>query len=307
MVRFTVLTLNWNGRDVLPDMIQSLAEPVERLGGELVVFDNGSTDGSQDAAADEWGECTWFSLVRSPENLGFAAGANKAIDDIQAELIVLANSDTVFLPGSLEVLIDTAENGPDYGITGPKLLWPDGTLQRSMRDFPFPWSLIRENLPFLRRFSAVHDAHDTPRAVDWIVGAVMVFRRKLFLQAGGFDRDFFFYHEETELQFRLKELGYPTFFTPIAQVIHVEGASARQKFGKVTYTKYIQAKIKFLRKHGYMGSVALFRVFMGLLQVCRLVTGLLVPGLGRRDIRFTFSYCRIALRELFRRNRRDYR
>jgi GT2 family glycosyltransferase len=307
MRRFTVLTLNWNGRSVLPGMIASVAGSVERLGGDLVVFDNCSTDGSDTDAQREWGDRSWFRLVRSPVNLGFAGGVNTAVRDIGSNIIVLANSDTEFLPGSLETLVEFVENHHCYGITCPRLLWPDGTLQRSLRDFPFPGALLREHLPLLKKRSAINDPHTRPRTADWLVGAVMVFRRELFMDAGGFDRDFFFYHEETELQYRLKGMGYPSFFLPEAVVVHLEGASARQKFGNTSYTKYIHAKIKFLGKHGYRGSETLFRAFMGLLQVCRLAAGLLRPGLRRRDIRFTSSYCGEALRELCRRNGQERR
>jgi len=133
----------------------------------------------------------------------------------------------------------------------------------------------------------------------------MVFRKKIFLESGGFDEDFFFYHEETELQYRLTLAGHPSVFVPKAEVIHIEGASARKMFGRETYLKYIQAKIKFLRKHGYTGSIVLFRLFMGLLQGCRLVAGLLCPSRTRRDIRYTVPYCRKAFKELFGCNRQE--
>lgn len=303
MKRFAVLTLNWNGLDVLPGMIESLAYPVEKLGGELIVFDNGSKDGSEIIAAETWGNSDWFRLVRAPENLGFAGGANEAVKDIDAEIVVLANSDTVFLPGSLEVLLDAVEKYPDAGIIGPRLLWPDGTLQRSIRDFPFPGRLIAEHLPILRKSSSSNLPHNTARRVDWLVGAVMVFRKQLFMKAKGFDQDFFFYHEETELQYRLFLMGHSSVFVPEAQVIHVEGASARKMFGRETYLKYIQEKLKFLEKHGYTGSMALFRLFMGLLIGYRLTAGFLNPALSRRDIRYTASYCRRAFHELFMRRR----
>jgi len=263
-----VLTLNWNGKSVLQPLIQSLADDIERLSGELLVFDNCSSDGSQDEAEEQWGECPWFRLVRSPVNLGFAGGANRAIAGLNTEFVILANSDTVFLPGSLEALLEAVKGDSIHGIFGPRLLWPDGSLQRSLRDFPFPGALIREHLPLFRRKCAVNDSHEVARSVDWLVGAVMAFRRSLFLEADGFDQEFFFYHEETELQYRLYQMGHRSFFVPESEVIHLEGVSARQKFGNTTYTKYIQAKIKFLRKHGYAGSVALFRLFMGFLQCC---------------------------------------
>ncbi|PIE51310.1 hypothetical protein CSA37_12225 [Candidatus Fermentibacteria bacterium] len=308
MKPFTVLTLNWNGKEVLQPMVSSLAEPVERLGGELLVFDNGSSDGSDIEAEKEWGDRSWFRMVRSPENLGFAAGANRAVlKDIDSRIVVLANSDTAFRPGSLETLLRKADEHPEAGMLGPRLLWPDGTLQRSLRDFPFPGKLLRENIPFLKGKAAINDPHCRERYVDWFVGAVMVFRRDIFLSAGGFDEDFFFYHEETELQYRLFRNGYRSLFVPEAEVIHVEGASARKKFGSETYTKYIHAKVKFLEKHGYRGSRTLFRLFMGLLQVCRFTAGLLVPRLGRKDVRFTAFYCRRALGELCRSNGRKNR
>jgi len=305
MTHFAVLTLNWNGMEVLPGMIQSLAAPVEKLGGELIVFDNCSQDGSDKAAAETWGDKKWFKLIRSQENLGFAAGANRAVKDIAADIIVLANSDTVFFPGSLEILLDAVERYPHAGIIGPRLLWPDGSLQRSIRDFPFPGKLLLEHLPFLRKHSAINLSHDREQTVDWLVGAVMVFRKEVFDKALGFDSSFFFYHEETELQFRLSKSGHSSVFIPSAQVIHFEGASARQMFGRETSLKYIQAKLKFLRKHGYKGSMLLFRLFMGSLQLCRVVCGFLNPGLRRRDYRYTAPYCRKALNELFRHYRRD--
>ena len=287
-------------------MIESLADSVAELSGELIVFDNNSRDGSDSIALETWGENDWFTLIKSPENLGFAGGANKAIKNIDAEIIVLANSDTVFLPGSLQTLLDAVERHPEAGVIGPRLLWPDGTLQRSLRDFPYPWKLIREHIPLLGRRSAVNDPHTAEQRVDWLVGAVMVFKKDLFEKIHGFDEDFFFYHEETELQYRLFKEGKDSFFVPSAEVIHIEGASARKMFGRETYLKYIQAKLKFLRKHGYAGSIVLFRLFMGLLQGCRLLAGYIRPALPHRDIRYTAPYCRKAFHELFRRNRRDY-
>jgi len=300
-----VITLNWNGLEVLPAMVESVADSVEKLHGRLIVFDNGSTDGSERVVAGRWGSSSWFSLIKSPDNLGFAAGANKAIQSVDAEVIVLANSDTVFLPGSLQILLAALEHHSAAGIIGPKLLWPDGTLQPSLRDFPFPGNLFAEHFPLPGRKPAMKKPHMEEQEVDWVVGAVMVFRRDVFTAAGGFDEEFFFYHEETELQYRLFLQGRRSVFVPSAEVIHVEGASARKKFGRETYLKYIQAKLKFLRKHGYTGSSALFRLFMGLLQVCRIAAGIVRPALSRDDIRYTASYCRKAFRELFRRNRRD--
>lgn len=286
-------------------MIESVVDSVDNLRGKLVVFDNGSVDGSDRMVQDRWGKNRWFSLVRSSENLGFAAAANKAIRDIEADVIILANSDTVFLPGSLETLLESVERYPDAGMLGPRLLWPDGTLQRSLRDFPFPGRLIAEHIPFFSRRSAVNRVHDAEHEVEWFTGAVMVFRKDTFLKIGEFDEDFFFFHEETEMQYRLFLAGHPSVFIPSAEVIHTGGFSAEKMFGRETQLKYIQGKLMFLEKHGYTGSTGLFRLFMGFLLGYRLIAGHLCPGLPRREIRYTVSYIHKAFHELCRRKRRD--
>jgi len=296
---FIVVTLNWNGREVLPAMIRSLSQQLPELGGRLLVFDNASTDGSDDLVEEEFGDKTWFSIVRSDVNLGFAAGANEAIAGLTEEVIVLANSDTVFRPGSLLALLQGMERHPEAGLVGPRLLWPDGTLQQSQRDFPFPGPLMAEHIPFLGRYTAKSSSHDTERRVDWMVGAVMTLRRRAFEEVGGFDESYFFYHEETDLQYRLYEKGWESWFIPSSLVVHVEGAAARQKFGRETYLRYIPEKIRFISKHGTPGAATIFRIYMLALQMTRALLGLVIPVKRRSDIRFTLPYCLKAMRLLY--------
>lgn len=302
MSGITVITLNWNGTEVLSNMINSLAPQLIELQARLIVLDNCSTDGSDRAADEEFGGESWFSLLRSERNLGFAAGANLVINNCDDEILVLVNNDTIFTPGSLKLLVDALERHPEAGMTGPRLLWPDGTLQPSMRDFPFPWKLIKEHLPFLKSKSAIHSLHLKEQKADWLVGAVMAFRRKALLDTGLFDEDYFFYHEETDLQYKLNRSGWEVWFVPDALVVHLEGVAARQMFGQETWLRYIPGKVRFLRKHGKYGAVTGFRLFMTLLHSCRLFAGLVQPGKRKHDIRCTVSYCRKAIRLTWKNN-----
>ena len=302
MNRITVITLNWNGAEVLSDMINSLAPQLIELGARLIVLDNCSMDGSDRAAFDEFGGEPWFSLIRAERNLGFAAGANRVISNSDDEILVLANNDTVFTPGSLKLLVDALERHSKAGMAGPRLLWPDGSLQPSMRDFPFPGKLIKEHMPFLRKKTAIHSLHLKEQKTDWLVGAVMAFRREALLDTGLFDEDYFFYHEETDLQYRLNRSGWEVWFVPDAQVVHLEGVAARQMFGQETWLRYIPEKMRFLRKHGKYGAVTGFRFFMILLHSCRLLAGLVKPAKRKHDIRYTVSYCRKAIKLTWKRN-----
>jgi len=299
---FAVAVLNWNGSEVLPAMLRSVLPQVEELGGRLIVLDNGSTDSSADDIEREFGNTVCFSLLRSPVNLGFAGGANLLLREVSEDIVVLANSDTVFLENSLKVLLEAFQRHVKAGLIGPMLLWPEGGLQPSMRDFPFPGKLIREHLPIIRRGSARFGGHGTERRVDWLVGAVMAMRMEAFRSTGGFDEEYFIYHEETDLQYRLSQRGWEIWFVPDAKVVHVEGASTRKIYGRNTYLQYIPAKLRFLRKNGYSGSVSMFRVYMLILQMVRLFTGCVNSRKRNSDIRYTSSYCRKALSLLWTRD-----
>ncbi len=299
MADFTLVVPNWNGGSVLPGMLDSVAGQVAGGGGRLLVFDNGSQDGSDRDALKKYGDESWFSLVRSPVNLGFAAGVNMALEGVDTPEVVIANSDTVFLPGSLGSLLEGLRRHPGAGLAGPVLLWPDGRIQESMRDFPFPGRLIAEHLPLLRRRSFRYRDHSRETRCDWVVGAVMAVRTGVFRELGGFDEDYFFYHEETDLQYRMKKAGWEIWLIPSSRVIHLEGASAKRLFGGETYLRYIPAKLRFLSKHAGAGSRAAFRGWMSALMLWRAAVGLLCPSLAERDGRFGVSYCRRALKLLF--------
>lgn len=299
MSSFTLLVLNWNGRDILPGMLASVLDQVVQCEGRLLVFDNGSEDGSDRDAIALMGSNPRFSLVRSPVNLGFAAGVNEAMRGVDTEVTVIANSDTVFREGSLASLLEGLLRHPRAGLAGPRLLWPDGSLQQSMRDFPFPWKVIIEHIPVARRRSCRHHPHDREMRCDWLVGAVMAVRTGALRAVGGFDEDYFFYHEETDLQYRMHRAGWETWFIPSSLVVHLEGASAKRKFGEDVYLRYIPAKIRFLSKHAGAGSRAAFRVWMALLMLGRFAAGSINPALRRRDGRFRAAYCMKALKLLF--------
>lgn len=294
-----VVTLNFNGRDFLPEMVESLAPQVPAIGARLIVFDNGSSDGSDRMVEERFGREGWFSLVRSPTNLGFAAGANAVMRDLGEEVVVLANSDTVFMPGSLEALLEGLRRHPAAALSGPRLLWPDGTLQPSLRDFPFPAALLMEHLPLRRRFTAKYSDHAGERRADWLVGAVMAIRTRPFREIGGFDTDFFFYHEETDLQYRFHQAGFEIWFVPSSEVVHLEGGSAAAVYGRDTTLRYISAKIRFLRKHGRPGDLAAFRIMMSAMNLGRAAAGLARPRKALEDARFSRGYCAKALKDLW--------
>lgn len=303
--KILIATINWNGKDFITEMIDSLLPQMEETNSRLLVFDNGSEDGSDDLVEDKYGSSGMVSVYRNGENIGFGEAANRIMLDTECPLVVLVNTDTVLKPGCLKKLIQAIDSRPDVAFAGPKLLWPDGSLQPSRRDFPFPANLLLEHIPLLRKLTARFSKHDTGSYTDWLIGAMMVVRVKAFNEVGGFSKDFFFFHEETDLQYRLWIAGWKVWFEPACEVFHLEGASSRKKYGSRIYLRNIPGKLLFLSKHGTGYDVFSFKVLMTMLQIHRIIAGILFRRLAMNDIRFTRNYCLEAIQLLCHRKEKS--
>jgi GT2 family glycosyltransferase len=299
--RALVAAINRNGLDVLPGMMDSLVPQLSGTGTSLLVFDNASDDGSAGLVEERAASNELVRLVRSPSNMGYGAAADEIASGTREPLLVLVNTDTVFLPGSLERLLAGIETRPEVGVAGPRLLWPDGSLQPSMRDFPFPGRLLLEHLPVLRRATARYSPHVRGAFTDWLVGAVMAVRMSAFRDVGGFSRDFGFFHEETDLMYRMRRRGWKVWFEPSAEVVHLCGSTTRRMYEGPLEIRYIPARLLFIRKHAGPASVAAYRLMMTGLLLTRSASR---PAPGRdshdRCPGSRTAYVRRALREVWR-------
>jgi GT2 family glycosyltransferase len=292
-----VAAVNFNGGEFLMPMVRSLLPQLGETGSRLLLFDNCSSDGSADAVEEAFRSSGLVTIERNPSNIGFGRAANLIINRCDCPVAVLVNTDTVVLPGCLGRLLACMDAHPDTAFAGPKLLWPDGSLQSSKRDFPFPLNLARENVPLLRRRTAKYSNHLESGYTDWLVGAMMAVRTAPFRAVGGFSEKYVFFHEETDLQFRLRKRGWRVWFEASAEVVHIGGASTQQVFGGMSMLQQIPGKLLFLQCHGKPSDVFLYRVLMTALQLRRYCAGILP---GKRDLRWSRDYIRRALGLLWR-------
>lgn len=296
-----IAAINWNGKGFVAGMIDSLLPQLKETDTKLLIFDNGSEDGSADLIEKKYSHTGLVSVYRNGENIGFGKAANRILADADCSTVVLINTDAVLKPGCLKNLLVALESRPDVAFAGPRLLWPDGSLQSSRRDFPFPGKLILEHIPLLKNRTARFSAHDKGCYTNWLVGAMMAIRVKAFLETGGFAEEFFFFHEETDLQYRLAESGWKVWFEPSAEAFHIEGGSSKKKYGSRVYLRNIPGKLLFLKKHGTLFDVSSFRVLMTILQIHRLITGWIFRKLAITDERFSAGYCHEAIQMLWNR------
>ena len=253
--------------DALPWIEQCLASVA---GAPTVVVDNGSSDGTRDVVRER------FPAVRlvEAENRGLAAGWNRGIAETDAEHVLVLNADAWLVEDAFDRLVALADATPRAAGVAPRLLDPNGTLQRSVRGFPTPWRLATEYLylrklaPRSRALNAFYGAgfdHDATRAVEWVMGACFLLRRSAYDEVGPFDERFFLFSEEVDWMRRATDARWSVLFTPDARCVHVGGAA----HGGRMFRENVRGHLLYLTLHGRPGDAERARLVMRAALVAR--------------------------------------
>lgn len=228
----SIIIVNWNTRDILRQCLDSIYVETTGLNFEIIVVDNGSTDGSVEMIQQDFDR---VRLVANSENKGFATANNQGISTADGRYLLLLNSDTIILDHAIEKVMAFADRHLDAAVVGCILLNPDRTLQISCfmfpsllnlllfstgaaRSFPKNWFFGRERMTWWVR--------DDAREVDVVTGCFMLVRKKAVDEVGPMDERFFMYNEETDWCYRFKKKGWKNWFTSDAEIVHIGGASA---------------------------------------------------------------------------------
>jgi N-acetylglucosaminyl-diphospho-decaprenol L-rhamnosyltransferase len=250
-------------------------------GYETVVVDHGSSDGTPELVRERFPEVR----VVEQENRGVGAGWNRGMREAgaRAAWFLLLNSDAWVLEDAVERLRAFGEERPLAAVAGPRLLNPDGTVQRSVRGFPTVWRLATEFF-FLRKlaprsqalnaFYAGSFGHDEAREVEWLMGACLLVRRAVVDEVGGLDEAFFMFNEESDWQYRMRRAGRQVWFCPEAEVVHVGGGSTKREWDRM-FAEQVRSHVRFIRKHHGERAATVARI---LLVLSLRVRGVLFRG-----------------------------
>jgi len=209
----SVIIVNWNGKNLLPDCLASLRDQTFR-DFETIVVDNGSTDGSADGLKD----CV---VIRLQKNRGFARGNNEGICAAHGEYIALLNNDARANSFWLEELVKAAEKYPEVGMFASGVLRPDGKLDSVGCD------VSPDGNGMCRGRGLYHWQYDNKEElVTFPSGCAAFYRRSMLDHIGLFDERFFMYNEDTDLGLRAQKAGYKCLYVPTAVVMHLYSRSS---------------------------------------------------------------------------------
>jgi len=240
----SVVVVTWNALPWIEQCLDSVR------GQEVVVVDNGSTDGTVDFIRERFPDVR----IVEQENRGMGGGNNTGMRAAGGRYFFLLNSDAWVVGDGLAKLVEFADAHPEAAVVGPRLANTDGTLQRSVRGEPTVWRLATEYL-FIRKLAPRSRllnplyvggfAHDEVFEADWLFGPALLVRREAADAVGLFDESFFMFSEEVDWMTRFRRAGWKVLFFPGAEVVHVGGAS----HGGRMYVENLRGHLRWFDKH----------------------------------------------------------
>ena len=250
MKKVSVVILNWNGEKYLKKFLAPILRSVQDNDAEVIVADNNSTDGSV-----SYIENSFEGRIRTlclDKNYGFAEGYNRAIEQVQAEYVVLLNSDVEVTDGWLDTLLSYMRTHARVAAVQPKILsWQskEDALAKGSNDILFEHAGASGGMidclgypycrgRFLTHVEVDHGQYDDVVPVFWASGACLLIRREVYLQVGGLDALFFAHQEEIDLCWRLHTYDYEVMVVPQSVVYHLGGGALGYESPRKTFLNF---------------------------------------------------------------------
>lgn len=254
-MRLSVAIVNWNTTDLLKACLISIRDHPPKGDYEITVVENNSDDFDAEAFRRQFPD---VHLIVNPADQGYARGNNQAIETSTGDYVLLLNPDTEVTEDALETLLVFMESHADAAAAGAKLVRPDGSIDLSVRSFPYPGPIAWEFLglsrlfPKSRRLGAyrmTYFTYDKPAEVDQPMGSALILSRHAINKVGLLDEAFPIFFNEVDWLYRAKENGYRVYFVPDAAVIHHGGASTSQVKRSAMLRESHESLMKFYAKH----------------------------------------------------------
>lgn len=231
-----VVTVTYSPGEHLENFLTSIDGAYSGPAPRVLMADNGSVDGSPEAAEAAHPEA---ELLRTGANLGYGGAINYAVARLRADdaafpdFLLISNPDVVFGPGSIDELLAAAARHPRAGSLGPLIRDPDGTVYPSARTVPSMrfgighalLGTVWKSNPWTRAYQQ-SQAEIAEREAGWLSGSCLLVRPEAFAAIGGFDDRYFMYMEDVDFGDRLARAGWRNVYVPAAEIVHAKGHAA---------------------------------------------------------------------------------
>jgi GT2 family glycosyltransferase len=246
-----VIVVNWNAGHQLRASIDSIARHSQRLVAQTIVVDNGSTDGSE-ASVEGLANTT---LLRTYANLGFGKACNLGANQAQGEYLLFLNPDAALCADTLPKVLAFMQDpvNAEVGICGVQLVDESGQLSRSCARFPTPLCFALQSIGLDKFFPGFGHVmaewdHSVTQAVDHVIGAFFLVRRRAFDAVNGFDERFFLYLEDLDFSYRASQEGWKSVYLADAQAFHAGGGTSKHiKARRLFYS--LRSRLLYAFKH----------------------------------------------------------
>jgi N-acetylglucosaminyl-diphospho-decaprenol L-rhamnosyltransferase len=243
LIQLSIIIVSFNARADLERCLESLHAAPPVVPHEILVVDNGSTDGSA-GAARRW---PGVQVIEAGGNLGFARANNIGIRASGGAAILLLNSDTIVPPGAIDRLIAELDRHSDVAVAGPRLVDGSGRAELSFGRMLGPWNELRQKR-LGQSAAAVEALTRRPQYPDWVSGACLLVRRADADAVGGLDERYFMYTEDVDFCAAIRARGRKILFVPGVEVVHLRGRSAASA-PAATLGHYRRSQLAFYEKH----------------------------------------------------------
>ena len=263
MIDISIIIVGTNEKHHVRKCLDSIRKSKTNYSLETIVVDNASTDGTFEMVKDEYPE---VALRRNEKKIGYIHNNVMGTNNSKGRYVLLLNSDIEVMPGTIQYMVDFMERTPDAAVSGCKLVFENGDLQLTCRQFPTPF-IYFNRLPHFFRWiksgkkfsnsSAVQKYlmkdydHKATRSVDWVLSALFLMRRSAINEFGGLDSKLVqpFYLEDVEWCFRARLNGRKVYYIPEVHAIHYYRRDSVKKFGKLSVVHVLNI-LYFFTKHG---------------------------------------------------------
>jgi hypothetical protein len=260
MFDLSICTISTNEWHFLSQCISSIRSEVDNsFKVQLVVVNNCSADFDYSLLSSSDDPFLKIEVINNTEKKTFAANNNMAIKKSESKNLLILNPDTIIHGGTLKYMVNFLNKSPEVGAATCKMTFPDGNFQENCRRFIKLKYLVASRLKTWRiidlkkitdDYIMCREGDSEAKEVDYILGACMFVKKKLFDEVGLFDERFILYAEDTDLCYRIRRANWKIFYVPNVSITHYYArTAARNIFSKASFLQVYTALLFYLKHY----------------------------------------------------------